>query len=139
MVGLKYDVFANVFIDEQTLSGFKHVVASDVASAFDKMTDLSYKMEIYSNDCHKKYMISEDNLEVKLKGPFGSKRLYKNEFGRVLPGEDESKKDMLMTAELLAFRIIFKRIWEAQVLGTENNRVTIYADSEAEYVGVETA
>ena len=64
---LKYDVFTNVFIDEQTLSGFMHMVASDVSGAFDKMTDVSYKMEIYFNDQHKKYMVSEDAHEHAVK------------------------------------------------------------------------
>ena len=136
---LKYDVFTNVFIDEQTLSGFMHMVASDVSSAFDKMTDVSYKMEIYFNDQHKKYMVSEDAHELKMNGPSGTKVLIKDEYGRLIPGEEDSKEDMLITVRLLAFRIMFKHIWDSGVLEGANNRVTIYADSEAEYVGVETA
>ena len=136
---LKYDVFTNVFIDEQTLSGFMHMVASDVSGAFDRMTDVSYKMEIFFNDKHKKYMVSEDDRELKMTGPSGTKLLAKDEYGRLIPGEDDSKDDMLITVRLLAFRIMFKHIWESGVLDGSNNRVTIYADSEAEYVGVETA
>lgn len=136
---LKYDVFTNVFIDEQTLSGFMHMVASDVSGAFDKMTDVSYKMEIYFNDQRKKYMVSEDAHELKMNGPSGTKILIKDEYGRLIPGEEDSKEDMLITVRLLAFRIMFKHIWDSGVLEGANNRVTIYADSEAEYVGVETA
>lgn len=136
---LKYDVFTNVFIDEQTLSGFKHMVACDVSSAFDKMTDISYKMEIYFNDRKKRYMVSEDPHQLKMNGPSGTRVLEKNEFGRLIPSDDDSQDDIKLTVELLAFRTMFKHIWDSGILDRANNRVTIYADSEAEYVGVETA
>jgi hypothetical protein len=136
---LKYDVFTNVFIDEQTLSGFKHMVACDVSAAFDKMNDISYKMEIYFNDRKKRYMVSEDPHQLKMNGPSGTRVLEKNEFGRLIPGDDDSQDDIKLTVELLAFRTMFKHIWDSGILDRANNRVTIYADSEAEYVGVETA
>ena len=136
---LKYDVFTNVFIDEQTLSGFKHMVACDVSAAFDKMTDISYKMEIYFNDRKKRYMVSEDPHQLKMNGPSGTRVLEKNEFGRLIPSDDDSQDDIKLTVELLAFRTMFKHIWDSGILDRANNRVTIYADSEAEYVGVETA
>ena len=136
---LKYDVFTNVFIDEQTLSGFKHIVACDVSASFDKMTDLSYKMEIYFNDKKKKYMVSEDSQQLRMNGPSGTRVLEKNEFGRLIPNDEDNREDIRVTVELLAFRTMFKHIWDSGILDTANNRVIIYADSEAEYVGVETA
>ncbi len=139
MMDLKYDVFTNVFIDEQTLAGFMHMVACDVSGAFDAVTDLSYKMEIYFNDMKKKYMVSEDDHQLKMNGPSGTRVLEKNEFGRLIPNDEDNREDIRVTVELLAFRIMFKHIWESGILDRANNRVTIYADSEAEYVGVETA
>ena len=65
--------------------------------------------------------------------------MRKNEFGRLIPIEDDSPDGIKVTVELLAFRTMFKHIWDSGILDTANNRVIIYADSEAEYVGVETA